>query len=149
MAFNKRDGAGLKFEKATGTNLDWLGPWVVVPGVMGTVPLPGGTAASYDATRHDDVLAGQITKQKRAALADIPDLQITMMWDPAATEHQALLTDMGARTVRQYRFTAFGVAAPKYGVSAQIVVGSPQADINGGLTAQITLIVSATNFVVA
>src|SRR5262245_20765953 len=148
MAITKRDGAGILVERATGTNLDWAGPWATLSGAMGTVPLPGGAAASYDATTHDDILAGQVTKQKRAAIADIPDLTFTVMWDPMAAEHQALLTDMGNRTVRQYRFTPFGVTR-KYGVQGQVVVGPIQADIAGALTAQITIIANATNFNVA
>jgi hypothetical protein len=146
MPITKRDGAGILFEKASGLNLDWLGPWVTIPGAMGTVPMPGGAAASYDATTHDDILAGQITKQKRAAISDIPDVVVTLMWDPDSVEHKALLTDMGNRTTRQYRWKPFGVTQ-RYYAEAQVVVGSAQADINGALTNQITLIISRTNFI--
>lgn len=147
MPYTQHDGAGMVVERATGTNLDWLGPWETIPGMSGTFTLPGGTPATYDATTHA-YAASTGFKQKRSGIADVNDPGGPCFWDPDDTVHQAVLADMSARTVRQYRFTMPGVTR-KYGAEGQIGVGNIQADINGGLTAQVTISANKVNFNVA
>jgi hypothetical protein len=147
MPYTIRDGAGIKVEYSA--TLGWAGPWTVVPGFTGTVTLPGGQVATWDATTHDAIIAGQVTKQKRAAISDIPDLGGPILWDPLDTVHQALLVAMGARTTLEFRFTVFGLASPKYGARAQVAVSNIQANMEGGLTAQLNIIAQLTNFNVA
>jgi hypothetical protein len=144
MPYAKHDGAGVIIERATGTNLDWLGPWAAIPGISGSPTLPGGAPATYDATTHDEAAATGF-KQKRAGLADVNDITFTLFWDPDDTTHQAILTDMAARTTRQYRIRMYGVTR-RYGVEGQIGVGSLTANIDGGLTATATVAAAKVNF---
>ena len=147
MPYTKRDGGGLRVEYST--TMGWTGPWTTIPGFNGAVTMPSGQSARYDATTHDDILSGQITKQYRAEISDIPELGGPLLWDPADTVHAAMLTAMGARTVLEFRFTIFGLSAPKYGARGQVIVANIQAGVTGGLTAQLTIIPNATNFAVA
>ena len=148
MPYAKHDGAGVIIERCTGTNLDWLGPWQAIPGFSGSPTLPGGTASTYDATTHDEAAATGF-KQKRAGLADVNDVSGPCFWDPDDTAvHQLILTDMAARTVRQYRIRMFGVTR-KYGVEGQISMGNLTANIDGGLTATLTIAANKVNFNVA
>lgn len=147
MAYTKRDGAGILVEYSA--TLGWAGAWTTVPGFMGTVTLPGGQAATWDATTHDDIVGGQVTRQKRAAISDIPNLGGQILWDPGDLVHQALLTAMGARTILEFRFTVFGLSSPKYGARGQVSVSNIQANMDGGVTAQLDIIASLTNFNVA
>jgi hypothetical protein len=143
MPYTIRNGAGIIVERATGLNLDWLGPWQVIPGFTGTVTGPGGVAKTWDATTHESAAATGFT-QKKTGISDVSDPGGTLLLDPDDTVHQALYSDMAGRIVRQYRFTYPGVTR-RHGVEGQISVGGSQADINAGLTAQVTIAAQRVN----
>ncbi len=148
MAYTKRPAGGIKIERCTATTTGWLGPWEQIPGAMATITLPGGTPTKVDITTHDDVLTYGGFKQNGAGLADVTDLQFTVLLDPDDTVHQALLTDLAARTARDYRITFPGGVSRKWGCRGQVGF-NPSGDINDYLKAQVTVLSNTISLNVA
>ena len=148
MAYTKRPTGGTKLQRCTGTNVDWLGPWQDIPGLTGTINLPGGTPTKVDITTHDDVASLGRFKQNGAGLSDVPDPGATLLFDPDDSVCQALQADFAAGTVRQYRIV-FPNVTRKWGVEGQVGLGQGSAPIDGYLQVPFSVVANKINFNVA
>ena len=151
----KRYGGGMIWEVSaspTTTGTAWTGPWTVIPQVMGTITLPGGTATKIDITTHDDIITYGKIRQNAGGIADVTDPGGSILWDPDDTVHQKLLAAFQAGSVFQFRFTfasSTGVVTKKYGAMGQVSIGNGTSDINGYVTYPVTVVANTVNFNVA
>lgn len=148
LVHTKRLGAGTLVQWNTGTTA-WSGPWVTIPGMTGTITLPGGTPSDIDVTTHDDVAAGGRFQQKAAGLAQVPDLGGTFILDTENDIHQAIVAHVISGTARYFRFCPPGSLTGHFmGAYGQIGF-SAQADINGTVNGTLTIKAQQVKFDVA
>lgn len=144
MAYTKRPAGGIIIEYSSVLTANWLGPWVEVEGVAGTITLPGGSPSKVDITTHRDIITYGGFKQNGAGLIDVTDLAFMILADPDSAGYQFVLADMAARNARDYRITYPGVTR-KHGVRGQISV-APSGDPADYLRSQCTVLANAVNF---
>lgn len=148
LVFTKRLGAGTLVQWNTGTGA-WAGPWVTIPGMNGTITLPGGTPSDIEVTTHDDVVAGGRFQQKAAGLAQMPDLGGSFLLDPSNDIHKSIVAHVQSGTARYFRFCPPGVTTGDfYGAYGQLGF-TAQADLNGTLSGTLTIKAQSVNFAVA
>lgn len=141
----KRPAGGTIVAISTSTSNDWLGPWTTIPGIMGSVSLPGGQAQKVDITTHDDITTYGRFRQNGAGISDVTDPSWTMLWDPDDATHAILLAAFTAGSTRDFRFT-FPNVTKKYGVNGQVSIGNGQADVGDYLKYQVTVTANKINF---
>lgn len=147
LAFVKRLGAGTLLQWHTGTGV-WVGPWVTIPGMTGTITLPGGTPSDIVVTTHDDVAAGGRFEQKAGGLAQVPDLGGTFILDAANDIHKSILAHVISGTARYFRFCTPGITTGDfYGAYGQVGF-TAQADLNGTVGGTLTIKAQQVNFAV-
>jgi hypothetical protein len=145
LTFTKRLGAGTLVQWNT-TSANYTGPWVTIPGMQGTITMPGGTPSTIDVTTHDDVAAGGRFVQNAAGLAQVPDLGGTFILDTENDIHQAIMQHVISGTTRYFRFCPPGSTTGRFlGCVGQLGFTS-QADINGTVGGTLTIKAQSINF---
>lgn len=146
----KRPAGGMILERSNTTTLDFLGPWTAIAQVAATanITLPGGAPSKVNITTHDDVVAFGGFVQNGSGLIDVTDMTFEILLDPDDTQHQGLLADMAARTVRDYRIRFPVGVTRKWGIRGQISLAS-NADGTNYLRTNVTVMANVVNFNVA
>ena len=145
LLFTKRLGGGTLVQWNTGT-LGYAGPWVTIPGMTGTITLPGGTPSTIDVTTHDDVAAGGRFQQNAAGLAQVPDLGGTFILDTENDIHQSIMAHVISGTVRYFRFCPPGTTTGHFlGCVGQLGF-TAQADLNGTVGGTLSIKAQSVSF---
>ena len=144
--FTKRLGGGTLVQWTTNTAA-WTGvTWVTIPGMTGTITLPGGTPSTIDVTTHDDIVAGGRFQQNAAGLAQVPDLGGTFILDTENDIHQSIMAHVISGTVRYFRFCPPGSVSGHFlGATGQLGF-SAQADMNGVVGGQLVIKAQTVKF---
>ena len=145
LAFVKRLGAGTLVQWNT-TSASFAGPWTTIPGMTGTITLPGGTPSTIDVTTHDDVAAGGRFQQNAAGLAQVPDLGGTFILDTENDIHRSLMAHVISGTVRYFRFCPPGSTTGSFLGAVGQIGFSAQADINGTVGGTLTIKAQEVSF---
>lgn len=146
ITHTKRLGAGTAVQWTTNTASFLNVTWVTIPGMTGTITLPGGTPSTIDVTTHDDVISGGRFQQNAAGLAQVPDLGGTFILDTENDVHRQIMADVISGTVRYFRFIPPGSTSGRYlGAYGQIGF-SAQADMNGVVGGTLTIKAQGVRF---
>lgn len=145
--FTKRLGAGTLVQWNT-SSASFAGPWVTIPGMTGTITLPGGTPSTIDVTTHDDIVSGGRFQQNAAGLAQVPDLGGTFIFDSENDIHQEIVAHVISGTVRYFRFCPPGSLTGHFlGAIGQLGF-TAQADMNGTVSGTLTIKAQSVSFTV-
>lgn len=153
LVHTKRLGGGTLVQWNTGTGGfspagSGTSQWITIPGMNGTITMPGGTPSDIVTTTHDDISAGGRFNTKAAGLSDIPDLGGTFIYDQENDIHKTLLAYMQSGSSAYFRFKVPNISTGNYSGCVGRVGFTAQADMNGLVTGTLAIKAESVSFTV-
>ena len=125
---------GVQFQRGDGASPE---SFTLIPQIVSMGEITG-EYEELDVTTLDSTIVERVM----SALENIQDISITLIWNPANTVHQGVLTDKTNRTVRNFKLVLTDTGSTEIAFSAQVKSASTPAGVERGNPGRMTVVLT-------